>query len=285
MKQSVSLITLGVADYERAKAFYAALGWSPKREIEETAFFQANGVVLVLWARDKLATDSGIVDDGARWSGIALAHNVASREEVDAVVEQARTAGGTITREPAETFYGGYAAVFRDPDGHAWEIAHNPGFGLGADGSVVLESERMRPSPTEEAAVKLHGVEGIGSTYATTLEAHGLTTIDHLLEHGGTAAGRQALAEKSGISERLILEWVNHADLIRVDGVGDEYADLLEAAGVDSAPELAQRNAANLHARLEEVNEQKSLVRRVPSESEVASWIENAKTLPRVVHH
>jgi predicted lactoylglutathione lyase len=138
MKQAVSLVTLGVSDYERAKTFYEALGWSTALEIEETAFFQANGVVLVLWARDKLAQDSGIDDDGARWGGIALAHNVASREEVDAIVEQARRSGGTVTREPAETFYGGFAGVFRDPDGHAWEIAHNPGFGLAPDGSVIL---------------------------------------------------------------------------------------------------------------------------------------------------
>ena len=138
MKQSVSLITLGVSDYERAKAFYEALGWSPALEIEETAFFRANGVVLVLWASEKLAADSGIADDGARWSGITLAHNVASRREVDDVVEQARSAGGTITREPSETFYGGYATVFRDLDGHAWEVAHNPGFGLALDGSVLL---------------------------------------------------------------------------------------------------------------------------------------------------
>jgi uncharacterized protein len=138
VKQSVSLITLGVSDYERAKAFYAALGWSPALEIEETAFFQANGVVLVLWAREKLARDSGIADDGARWSGITLAHNVGSRQEVDDVIEQARSAGATIAHEPSETFYGGYAGVFRDLDGHAWELAHNPGFGLAADGSVLL---------------------------------------------------------------------------------------------------------------------------------------------------
>ena len=138
MREAVSLITLGVSDYERAKSFYEALGWSTALEIEETAFFQANGVVLVLWARDKLAADSGIDDDGSSWGGIALAHNVASREEVDAIVEQARTNGATVTREPAETFYGGYAGVFRDPDGHAWEIAHNPGFGLAPDGSVIL---------------------------------------------------------------------------------------------------------------------------------------------------
>ena len=141
MKQSVSLITLGATDYERAKAFYAALGWTPALEIEETAFFQANGVVLVLWAREKLARDSGITDDGARWSGLTLAHNVASPEEVDAVLERAREAGGTITRKPSKTFYGGYAGVFRDLDGHAWEIAHNPGFGLAADGSIMLRPE------------------------------------------------------------------------------------------------------------------------------------------------
>jgi uncharacterized protein len=138
MNQSVSLITLGVSDYERAKSFYEALGWSAALEIEETAFFQANGVVLVLWAREKLAADMGIPDDGANWSGIALAHNVGSREEVEQIVEQARANGGTITREPSETFYGGYAGAFRDLDSHVWEIAHNPGFGLAADGSVIL---------------------------------------------------------------------------------------------------------------------------------------------------
>jgi uncharacterized protein len=138
VRQSVSLITPGVADYGRAKAFYEALGWTVALDIEETAFFEANGVVLVLWARDKLAADSGIDDDGASWSGIALAHNVGSLEEVDAIVEQARAQGAAVSREPAETFYGGYAGVFRDLDGHAWEIAYNPGFGLADDGSIVL---------------------------------------------------------------------------------------------------------------------------------------------------
>jgi predicted lactoylglutathione lyase len=142
MRQSVSLITLGVADYQRAKSFYEALGWSVTLDIEETAFFQANGVVLVLWGREKLAEDSGIEDDGASWSGIALAHNVGSRQEVDQIVEQARANGAAVTREPAETFYGGYAGVFRDLDGHAWEIAHNPGFGLASDGSISLEVAR-----------------------------------------------------------------------------------------------------------------------------------------------
>jgi uncharacterized protein len=138
MKQSVSLITLGVSDYERTKSFYATLGWSPALEIEETVFYQANSVVLVLWSREKLAADTGIADGGSSWGGITLAHNVASREEVDDLLERAFTAGGTITRQPCETFYGGYAGVVRDLDGHAWEIAHNPGFGLAADGSVLL---------------------------------------------------------------------------------------------------------------------------------------------------
>ena len=140
MKQSVSLVTLGVADYARAKTFYEALGWSTALDIEETAFFQANGVVLVLWSREKLAADMGLPDDGARWGGVALAHNVGSHDEVHEVIEQARRAGAAVTREPSETFYGGYAGAFRDLDGHAWEVAHNPGFGLRDDGSVVLPS-------------------------------------------------------------------------------------------------------------------------------------------------
>ena len=138
MRESISLLTLGVVDYARAKAFYEALGWTVRMEDQETAFYQANGVVLVLWSRDKLAADSGIADDGARWSGITLAHNVRSIDGVQEVIEAARTHGADITREPAETFYGGYAGVFRDLDGHAWEIAYNPGFALNEDGSVVL---------------------------------------------------------------------------------------------------------------------------------------------------
>ena len=137
MRQSISLVTLGVADYERAKSFYEALGWSVTWEAEETVFLQANGVVLVLWSRAKLAADMGVRDEPG-WGGIALAHNVGSREEVHEVIELARSNGAEITREPAETFYGGYAGVFRDPDGHVWEIAHNPGFGLRDDGSVIL---------------------------------------------------------------------------------------------------------------------------------------------------
>ena len=125
MRQAISLITLGVVDYERANAFYRGMGWTPALEVEETAFYQANGSILVLWSRDRLAADSGVVDERARWAGVVLAHNVASRDEVDAVIESARNLGAEISREPAETFYGGYAGVFRDLDGHAWEVAHN----------------------------------------------------------------------------------------------------------------------------------------------------------------
>jgi hypothetical protein len=138
VEQRVSLVTLGVSDYARACAFYKALGWSPALDIEETAFYQANGVILVLWARDKLAADMGIQDTGERWGGIALAHNVASRDEVHEIIELARRNGAEITREPSETFYGGYAGAFRDLDGHGWEVAHNPGFGLDDAGNVVL---------------------------------------------------------------------------------------------------------------------------------------------------
>jgi predicted lactoylglutathione lyase len=138
MKQSIALITLGTSDYERAKSFYDSLGWAAALEIEDTAFYEANGVVLVLWSRAKLAEDMGIEEDGPGWGGIALAHNVGSRAEVDELIELARANGASVTREPAETFYGGYAGGFRDLDGHAWEVAHNPGFGLREDGSVIL---------------------------------------------------------------------------------------------------------------------------------------------------
>jgi len=138
VEQRVTLLTLGVSNYARAKAFYEALGWSTALEVEETAFFRANGLILCLWARQKLSPDLGVRDDGASWSGIALAHNVRSKEEVHDVIEQARANGAQITREPSDTFYGGYAGAFRDPDGHTWEIAYNPGFGLDDEGNIVL---------------------------------------------------------------------------------------------------------------------------------------------------
>ncbi len=128
-------------------------------------------------------------------------------------------------------------------------------------------------------------IEGIGPAYGEKLEAAGIKTDNALLDQGATKKGRGEIAEKTGISEKLILEWVNRADLARINGIGSEYADLLEASGVDSVPELAQRNAANLHAKMAEVNEEKSLVRALPSESMVEKWVAEAKTLDRVVTH
>ena len=139
MEQRISLITLGVADPSRSRAFYEALGWRGQ-EVQETVFFQAGGLALVLWGRAKLAADSGVPDRPADgyFDGIALAHNLRSREQVNALVDAAERAGATITRPPAETSYGGYAACFADPDGHIWEIAHNPGFTLAEDGTLQL---------------------------------------------------------------------------------------------------------------------------------------------------
>ena len=131
----------------------------------------------------------------------------------------------------------------------------------------------------------IQDIEGVGPAYGAKLAGAGVKTLADLLASGGSKAGREALAEKTGMSEALVLKWVNRADLDRVKGIGSEYADLLEHAGVDSVPELAQRNAANLAAKLAEVNDAKSLVRRVPSEGEVADWIEHAKSLDRAVTH
>jgi predicted lactoylglutathione lyase len=138
MEQRVSLLTLGVADLARARDFYERLGWRGQ-EVEETVFLQAGCLAIVLWHQDKLADDAGLDRaQSAGFRGFALAQNVRSRDEVDVVIEGARAAGARVTREAAETFYGGYAGYFVDPDGHAWEIAHNPGFTLAADGALVL---------------------------------------------------------------------------------------------------------------------------------------------------
>lgn len=137
MDQRISLVTLGVENLARAHRFYEDLGWRGQ-EVEETVFFQAGGLAVVLWDRAKLASDAGINDDGGTFGGIALAHNVRSAREVDELVERASAAGATVTRAPAGTFYGGYAGCFRDPDGHVWEIAHNPGFPLDEAGNLTV---------------------------------------------------------------------------------------------------------------------------------------------------
>jgi predicted flap endonuclease-1-like 5' DNA nuclease len=130
---------------------------------------------------------------------------------------------------------------------------------------------------------KFTEIEGIGESYGQKLQEAGIGTLDQLLEKGAAPTGRKEIAEKAGVSEKLILRWVNMADLFRIKGVGEEYADLLEAAGVDTVPELAQRNAENLHKKLAQVNEAKELVRRVPTQSEVSGWVDQAKKLPRAL--
>ena len=139
MKQRVNLITLGARDLERARRFYEALGWKTGAEPgADVAFFQAGDMVLALWDRASLAEDSA-VEDGGDWGGVTLAVNFASPEEVDAVTEEARAAGATIGREPAETFWGGYSSLFIDPEGHPWEAAHNPRWTITDDGGLRLQ--------------------------------------------------------------------------------------------------------------------------------------------------
>lgn len=140
MEQRVSLVTLGVADLARARHFYEQLGWrSSSKPDLGVVFFQSGSMVLGLWSREELAKDSGTHDSGG-WGGVTLAHNVRSPAEVDAVIAEARAAGATIAREGAETFWGGYSGAFIDPDGHPWEVAHNPGWTIGDDGSITLPS-------------------------------------------------------------------------------------------------------------------------------------------------
>jgi predicted lactoylglutathione lyase len=138
VKQRVNLITLGVGDLGRARAFYEALGWETGAGPEDdVVFFQAGEMVLALWDRARLAEDSG-VEDGGGWGGATLALNFGSPAEVDTAIEEARAAGAEIAREPAETFWGGYSGIFVDPDGHPWEVAHNPHWTITAAGGVSL---------------------------------------------------------------------------------------------------------------------------------------------------
>lgn len=138
MEQRISLVTLGVADLERARGFYEALGWrSASQPDQGVVFFQAGGVIVGLWGRAQLAEDSGVTDSGG-FGGVALAYNVGSPEEVDATLAEAERAGAVVARPGAPTFWGGYSGVFHDPDGHPWEVAHNPFWTLGDDGSISL---------------------------------------------------------------------------------------------------------------------------------------------------
>jgi predicted lactoylglutathione lyase len=141
MEQRLSLVTLGVSELGRARAFYETLGWTTGAEPEDdVVFFQSGGMIVALWGRGQLAEDSGVTDSGG-WGGVTLAHNVRSPEEVDAVIAEAEAAGATIARPGAPTFWGGYSGVFIDPDGHPWEVAHNPHWQVADDGSVVLNPD------------------------------------------------------------------------------------------------------------------------------------------------
>jgi catechol 2,3-dioxygenase-like lactoylglutathione lyase family enzyme len=138
MQQRLSLLTLGVSDLARSRAFYEALGWTTgAAPDDDVVFFQSGGMILALWGRDQLAEDSGVEDSGG-WGGVTLAHNVGSQSDVDSAMSEAAAAGATITRPAGETFWGGYSGVFVDPDGHPWEVAHNPHWTLAEDGSVAL---------------------------------------------------------------------------------------------------------------------------------------------------
>jgi catechol 2,3-dioxygenase-like lactoylglutathione lyase family enzyme len=138
MEQRVSLITLGVRDLARARAFYDGLGWRGESPDGEVVFYQAGGMVLALWDRGLLAEDSGGLDDPGGWGGVTLAHCVRSPQEVDEVLERALACGGSVPRTGGRTFWGGYSGIFLDPEGHPWEVAHNPGWDLLEDGSVRL---------------------------------------------------------------------------------------------------------------------------------------------------
>jgi uncharacterized membrane protein HdeD (DUF308 family)/predicted flap endonuclease-1-like 5' DNA nuclease len=155
--------------------------------------------------------------------------------------------------------------------------------------AAVAETPAAPEPPAEEAPALDHHalqlIEGIGPAYAEKLAAAGVNSTESLLERGATPQGRTALAGETSISGKLILTWVNHADLMRVKGVGSQFADLLEEAGVDTIPDLARRNATNLHETIVAVNEEKKLVRHLPSQTEVASWIASAKELPRIVQY
>ena len=139
MRQRLSLVTLGVADLGRAVGFYRALGWEPANDVDAqgVAFFESGGMVVALWSREELAGDSAVTDEGG-WGGVTFAHNVSSPEEVDAVLAEAEAAGATIGRPGAKTFWGGYSGIFIDPDGHPWEVAHNPHWTIEEDGSVTI---------------------------------------------------------------------------------------------------------------------------------------------------
>ena len=151
--------------------------------------------------------------------------------------------------------------------------------------AVMLYAARSQFREGKPRAMKIEDIEGIGKKYGKKLREMGVGSVGKLLEEGGTRKARAAMAKDLDISPKLILEWVNHADLYRVKGIGSEYSDLLEEAGVDSVKELAQRKPENLAEKIREVNEKKKLVRRVCGVKMVTKWVDQAKGLPKMVHH
>jgi predicted flap endonuclease-1-like 5' DNA nuclease len=160
-----------------------------------------------------------------------------------------------------------------------------PGEALGGPVTIIEAKPKIESKRKSDKSINISEIEGIGPKYKDQLASQKIYTIVELLDAGATPEGRKTLAEKTGISPKLILEWVNIADLFRIKGVGEEYADLLEEAGVDTVKELATRNPENLHKKIEEVNKAKKLVRRTPSASMVKAWIEEATTLPRKIEY
>ena len=146
MEQRLSIVTLGVRDVERARAFYEAMGWRPGMVVpDDVTFFQLNGMILGLWQREKLAADAGISAEGSGFGGVSLAFNARSDAEVDAVIVEAEAAGATILRRPERAFWGGWYAYFHDPEGFVWEVAHNPGFPLDKEGRLSLPAPDDTP--------------------------------------------------------------------------------------------------------------------------------------------
>ncbi len=183
--------------------------------------------------------------------------------------------------------------VIREPEIETKEETTEPTIHETEKDDTIITTSTSEPVATPSTHVldeSLQGiniidVEGIGSTYETRLNNIGIYTVGDLLSDGATPNGRKTIAEETEISSKLILEWVNICDLYRISGVGEEYSDLLEEAGVDTVPELARRNPENLHTKMSEVNEEKNLVRRLPSVSDVERWVEEAKKLPRVIEY
>lgn len=239
MEQRVSLITLGVDDIARARGFYERLGWRGQ-EVDETVFFDAGGVVLVLWGREKLALDSGVQDSGAQdFDAVVLAHNVRSEDEVRAIANAAAAAGGTLTRKPGKTFYGGYAACFRDLDGHLWEIAYNPGFGLDKDGTVVLPSFSPQPvmegeDPSEQA---IYDVIGTGYARFRRSDPRIAQRIHRHLGNASTVLNVGAGAGSYEPPDRRVIALEPSAEMIRQRPAG---APLVVRGTADAIPFAAR---------------------------------------------